>query len=577
MKNKVIALSLPLLVIGAGLASCGGPASQYDPDNFLPEGTSENPYQIVKEPVTIEVFAPHSSGNPEYADLTMFKYLSKITNLKFNFTTADTSAYNTRRSAIWQDPSYKPDLFLFNNPINEQVLFAENGFNAFVPFNDDSFTLHQGSTLVGLPGDLKVGNLINQYMPNYKKILDTNFGVDENVESAKECATLADGKMYVAISARDVARDLTYKMFINQQWIDNLNSRYDLALPNADQISTIDQYLTVLRAFKKYDANLNGDPNDEIPVSSESLLFLRNYILQSYGYVQTGMEISDDGKSFVYVPKSEAYRNYLKTMNTMWNEGLIDQTTFSIKTDAQMATKGLKGRLGSYVAAAAYIVSGMTYESQYTTVAPLNSEQYTGGKKQWGFGFFFPDGACIPQSSAYAREVARLLDIMYSDVGKQLISYGVEGENWTWDDEAHTSWTFKVPTSWTGTQEEYRATISPNVGSGSALCWSKDFVEKMNDPIIHKLNQQSSIYTQYLKVPEPAKYKFTGAEYEEIARIKANLDTQYSYYESCYVRGVDNCDPNDDASWAKFVSLLKNYGSDDLETIYNTMLKRYVA
>ena len=154
-------------------------------------------------------------------------------------------------------------------------------------------------------------------MPNYKKILDTNFGVDENVESAKECATLADGKMYVAISARDVARDLTYKMFINQQWIDNLNSRYDLALPNADQISTIDQYLTVLRAFKKYDANLNGDPNDEIPVSSESLLFLRNYILQSYGYVQTGMEISDDGKSFVYVPKSEAYRNYLKTMNTM--------------------------------------------------------------------------------------------------------------------------------------------------------------------------------------------------------------------------------------------------------------------
>ena len=67
---------------------------------------------------------------------------------------------------------------------------------------------------------------------------------------------------------------------------------------------------------------------------------------------------------------------------------------------------------------------------------------------------------------------------MCSDLGAQLISYGVENKNWTWDNAEHTSWTFNVPSTWTGNQEQYRATITPNVGSASALYWSSNFVEK---------------------------------------------------------------------------------------------------
>ena len=134
-------------ILGVTACSCGGPTEGYDPDNFLPNGTEENPYQIVKESVTIEVFAPHSAGNPEYDTLKMFKYLEEITNLKFNFTTVDTGGYANRRASIWEDANYKPDLFLFNNPIAEQVQFQEMGFNAFVPFNDDTYTIKPGTTV----------------------------------------------------------------------------------------------------------------------------------------------------------------------------------------------------------------------------------------------------------------------------------------------------------------------------------------------------------------------------------------------------------------------------------------------
>lgn len=572
MKNKLINLLLTCCSL-AVLVGCNNNTSIYDKTNFLPNGTEDNPYRIVRDPVTIKIFAPHSAGNPEYNTLEMFNYLSEITGLNFDFTTPDTSAYTNQRSGVWKSSDGLPDLFLFNNSISEQVQYLELGYDAYVPFNDDSYSYKVGNETI------EVGNIIDNYMPNYKKGLEENFGVDKTKEDAVKVATLSDGKMYSTLSVNDVARDLTFKMFINQNWIDNINNNYDgyngKLLPNANEIKTIEEYLNVLRAFKSMDANDNGNPNDEIPVSSKSLQYLRNFILASYGYVSYGAEIESDYSKFTYVPYTEAYRNYLKFANTLWSEGLMDKNTFSITTDNQMAQAGNQNKLGSFVSAAAYLTVGYEYESNYVTFGPLTSSYYNGSPLQWGFGSFKADGACVPQKSLYVREVARLLDIMYSDLGTQLISYGVEGKNWNWDDETKTNWTFIVPDTWQGNQEQYRATITPNVGSASALYWSNNFVGKMNDEIIKNLNEMSEIYRPFLKVPEPAEIKMNSEEYAIITTIKASLDPQLQYLEASYVRGENNNDPYNDDSWNSFVSKLKGYGADDLLKCYNDSLTRY--
>lgn len=580
--NKSVRKSFFLSALAAMLISCGGGSNTaYSIDNFLPNGTEENPYQIVKEPVTIKVFAPHSSGNPEYKDLRMFQYLSEVTNLNFEFTTPDTSAYSNRRAAVWEDRKYKPDLFLFNNPISEQVQYAENGFDALTPFNDPTYSDSTGN----------VGSLIDNYMPTYKALLEDNFGIDRNKEDAEKTALVSDGKMYCSISAKDVARDLTYKMFINNVWIKNVYTSYPNSychingIDDASKISTIDDYVGVLTDFASFDANNNGKTNDEIPLSSKAFEYLRNFILQAYGYVSYSCELENDGSKFTYVPKTDAYRNYLKTANAMWAAGLMDRSTTENKTDSTMATNGK--RLGSFVAAAPYIITSQQtdpynvdengknyrYDEEYVTVAPLLSSSYSGPRMQLGLGYFRPDGACIPTASVYKREVARLIDIMYGELGTQLISYGVEGTDWTWDDASKGSWTFHVPETWTGNQEEYRATITPNVGSASALYWSNEFVGKMNDEVITRLNQQSEIYIPYLKTPEPAEYKFTSKEYETISTIKASLDNQITYYEASFITG--QIDPNSDAEWNTYLSTIDRFKAGELEGTYNTMLARY--
>lgn len=556
-------------------AACGKGGAKYDPENFLTAAEAKaqynNEYRIVKDQVEIQIFVPRGTMNPAYSTMKMFKKLSEITNLKFDFIEAETSSYTNLRTTAWMDGEL-PDFFLFGNTVSEQVMYSEEG--ELIAFNDNSLVVE----------GVEVGNLIDNYMPTYKALLDKNFNIDTDL-NAKQIATMLDGKMYSTVSAKDVPRDMTYKMWINEKWIENINTMPALnaklkaqfgvdKIPTAGEIKTIDDFLLVLRAFKKLDANANGNADDEIPATALAMQYLRNFLLAAYGAVSNGVEISNDGKSFNFTPATQAYREYLKVANIMFKEGLIDNSTFSYKTDSQLAGPGYEGKLGVFCAAAAYLVVGYGMEKQYGTFGPL-SNPYTEQPIHYGFSPFQADVAVIPKGTPYVREIARLLDVMYSDIGVQLISYGEEGVDWTWNDEEKTAWTFNVPESWTGTQEEYRATITPNVGTGAAVYWSYDFVGKMDDELITRLNKESEIYVPYIKVPMPDSVILNTADYNSAAKIMTTLDKYIEMIEYNFITGeVSGYNPNSDSDWNEYLKTLKGYKYEELVAMYNTALNR---
>ena len=95
----------------------------------------------------------------------------------------------------------------------------------------------------------------------------------------------------------------------------------------------------------------------------------------------------------------------------------------------------------------------------------------------------------------------------------------------------------------------------------------------MNDEVITRLNKQSEIYLPYLKTPEPAEYKFTSKEYEQISTIKASLDNQITYYEASFITG--QLDPTSYKDWNDYLSTINRFKAGELENIYNAMLQRY--
>src|SRR5690606_24149686 len=137
----------------------------------------------------------------------------------------------------------------------------------------------------------------------------------------------------------------------------------------------------------------------------------------------------------------------------------------------------------------------------------------------------------------------------------QLIAYGEEGVDFTWDNPEKTSWTFHVPEGFEGTQEDYRATITPNVGTGSALFWNYEFVGKMNDKIITNLNRMSERYAPYLKEPFPSAVKMTIEEYNDIELISVSLNVFLKSSEYDFITGEKDIDAN----WNKYSDQLEKY------------------
>ena len=575
--KKSLALTLAALMACGTMAllpACnGGGGGDYDGSNFLTREEAieqyGNEYRIVKEQITLKIFVPRGSMNPEYSSMKMFKKLSEVTNLKFEFTEADTSSYTNLRTAAWNGDL--PDFFLFANTMAEQVNYSE--LKAIYAFNDPNLEVE----------GVKVGSLIDNYRPTYKKLLDENFNIDTTV-NAKDVVTLDNGLMYATVAAMDVPRDLSYKMWINEEWINNINTTNSLKsqlkaqfgveqLPMSNEVDTIEELLLVLRAFKKLDANRNGDANDEIPVSSNKMQYLRNFIMAAYGAVFESVEISNDGSTFTYTPATEAYKKYLEVAKLMYDEGLMDANTFQ-NQDASMAAKGYANRLGMFCAAAPYLVTGYDYDQNYKVFGPLTSDYYQGTPLHYGFSPFKASATMIPRGTPYVREVARLIDILYSELGQQLIAYGEEGVDWTWDNEEKTSWTFNVPEDWDGTQEEYRATITPNVGTGASVYWSYDFVGKMNDPIIKSLNEESERYIPYLKVPVPEEVILAKEDYSPVSLKLTDLGKYVEMAECNFILGEKGYNITSADDWNAYINKLKGYGYEDVLARYNAALAR---
>lgn len=518
MKKKI--LSLAGLIALLALSGCQSKKVAYDPDNFLPTGD-----KIVKEKIELTFFAPlHSLHAKEgYNAMKLFKVMEEKTNIHINWVYGNVSNYDELRAGQWQS-KVKPDAFFLWNPTDEIVRYGQNG------------TIYE------------LTDYIEQYAPNYSKILNEN-------EEYKKIATF-DGKMYSTLSINDVPRDQTFKQFINQTWLDNLN----LSMP-----TNVDELYDVLKAFKEDDPNGNGIP-DEIPLSSASLNQTRNFLMSAFGYVSTGLEVENN--QVIFVPKTSNYRAYLEYATRLYQEGLLDNNTFTMD-ERDLAAKG--NLVGCFDGSAAYLIVGEKNDADYTAISPLTSS--INQEKMWlGFNTVSPSAIMIPSSTPYVKEIVRWMDFLYSEEGIALQAFGEENVDYTWLDETKEHFVFNVPEG--KNIEEFRGTLTPGVGLGVVTYWSKDFVLKEVNEFTNRINQavEAASYMDYLKIPMP-ELVFTKQETSQVAIIKTDLDIYMSSFEQKIISGREKLN---DETWNAHLENLKKLKVEQLIEIYQTAYQRYL-
>lgn len=527
---KVFSLLIAVIIMVGLVSSCNknGNADNSKQNtgdstgNFI-EDTAN--LKIVKEKITINMFVPKSPIQPDWGTMVLFNELEKRTNINVKFEQVPLTSYAEKRSLKWEDKNNPADAFFLANNMDEIVLYSGRG--ALTPLND----------------------LIDKYAPNYKKWLD-------KYPQIKKAATLSDGKMYSFVSVDTIGGNAA-KQYINKKWLDKLG----LSVP-----TTIDEFYNVLKAFKTQNPNgKNG--NDEIPFSYLNADQSRNFVISAFGYVGTGMELDMRTNKMVWVPSTSNYREYLKFMNKIYKEGLLDPYVFSNQS-ADLVVKGKSNQLGCFSTAGAFLVAGNELDNDYTAFGPLTSS--VNSQKMWyQFGRQFdPTVLIIPKTSKYAKEIVRWMDVFYDESTVPLQSNGIENTDWKWNDSAKTAWTFIVPKGME--RENYRATLTYQAGLGGAVL-SNGFNLKDSSPETVKVNNEAAIYRPFLREPLPV-IQWTSDEMKTVKDLEAQINNYMATSEANFIKGSK--DPNNDTDWNDHISTLNKINYQKLVSVYQGAVDR---
>ncbi|WP_405057273.1 extracellular solute-binding protein [Kribbella sp. NBC_01505] len=356
--------------------------------------------------VVIDTFGPQGPDD-NWDTNPVSKIMSDKFKIQFRWqtTTYDAGAAKEKRQIALASGDY-PDLFM--------LIPWVDGFS-------QAEVLKLGTQGVAQP----LEQLIKDNAPNIQKQLDSN-------KTLKEMSTAPDGHIYALPQWSDCVH-CTYpdKLWINSAWLKKLN----LQMPK-----TTEDLRKVLQAFKTQDPNGNGKA-DEIPLTTDVQdSSLMGYLMNAFAYNPVGANngnrslLALNGDKVVTPVNTDAWKEGLKYINSLFKEGLIDQAAFTQNAQALQA-QGNNPKavvLGSvpvlYPGIFVQLGSKDGRDKQYDAVPPLtgpDGKSYTGYNYPSSTGYTF----MLTNKASKEAQVAaiKMLDYIYSDEGRKIAIMGPEG------------------------------------------------------------------------------------------------------------------------------------------------------
>lgn len=290
-----------LVLIGFAAASIGfvGAEGQRDAAKTAtkdPGVTPAGEFPIVKEKMTLSVFAPMRPFVEDYATNEFTKWYEDKTNIHVQWDVVPENNLNEKRNIILASGNY-PDVFLSAGfTSSQQQIYGKQG------------------VLLDL----------NPYIEKY--------GI-EFKNAVKEVPLLLDylrddqGAIYSLAQVNECYHCFySQKMWIYKPWLDKLG----LAVP-----TTTEDFYKVLKAFKERDPNGNGKA-DEIPLAGSPKgwnTYIGGFLMSSFILDQTfgtnPGEYFQNGKVTVSFDKPE-WKEGLRYLNRLYSEGLMSPESFTM-------------------------------------------------------------------------------------------------------------------------------------------------------------------------------------------------------------------------------------------------------
>ena len=363
--------------------------------------TAAGDYPISDEVITVTVTGAQGS-TPDWNATLQVEEIEKRLGIKLDCQPFADDAWQTQLTLMMASDEL-PDLII--NAADTMVNFAEYGADGYI-----------------LP--------INEYMDYAPNLAAT---MEESPEYAS-AITSPDGNIYALATYNGNKLGRISRSFINKVWLENVGM---------DVPTTVDELYDVLVAFRDEDANGNGDPDDEIPFSTSFAVgaangtYAEQTLLSAFGIVSNKATyvLQDVDGQVQLMDISENYKEYLRYMNKLYSEGLMDSESF-IQTGEEFRAKAAEDRVGFYGDAAPIVAASkdISYDSDFAWVGGLTSSM----NEERTVVLDPPAGSnavcAISATTEYPVELVRLLDYFYSDEGTLAGARGFEGVSWEWEE-----------------------------------------------------------------------------------------------------------------------------------------------
>jgi putative aldouronate transport system substrate-binding protein len=308
-----------------------------------------------------------------YEELTIWTELEKLTNIKLEFTKIPSSSWAEKKNLAFASGDL-PDLFMAGGLAMDEIdTYGPQGF--LVPL--DQYI------------NEKIAPYIVQAFDEYPLL--------------KKMARSPDGKTYALPGYnRTATTGGEYSLYVNFSWLTELGM---------EKPKTIDDFYYVLKEFKKKDPAGQGNT---IPLCVQGIGG-PNAIMTAFG--EHPNFISMRSNKVVSFMASENYKEYLKYMNQLYLEELIDENFISQSLD-EFNAKVLSGYAGVSTGSSSY----PNFEN-FPILEPLtskyNKEPMTVGEPgSYSIGRF-----AITKLNKYPIESVKLGDIFFRHHDEHLEGY----------------------------------------------------------------------------------------------------------------------------------------------------------
>lgn len=367
---------------------------------------------IVDGPVTLTGFIPSIGFISDMATNNGIVRLENMTNVHVEWIESSKVDARNKLSILLSSGTY-PDIIqgASSNALSAQDLIRYGTQGLFLPLND----------------------LIEKNGYYIQAMFDA-------LPSVREAITSSDGNIYglPAVFTDDYHMTMRQKLWVNREWLDRLG---------LDMPETTDEFYTVMKAFKDEDANGNGDPDDEIPMTGakrhlEDLpMWIMNAFVPAGGPDDSGDALLNNYEFIVneevsFSADKPEFREGLRFIRKMYNEGLIYVTALTQDREQMksLVDGGETARIGAVAShhPGNFANLGDAENSrfkQYEVMPPIK-----GPKGQQNAPWFIdaiiePGQFVITNACEYPDVALRLADYYYSrDFGEH--EKGVEGVHW---------------------------------------------------------------------------------------------------------------------------------------------------